>query len=239
MTLYESVFIARQDISSSQVDSLADSFEKIIQDGGGQVPKREYWGLRSLAYKIKKNRKGHYVLFNIDAPSEAMLEYERIMKLNEDILRYMTLRVDELETEPSVVMQGRGRSERPERGERFEGRREDRDKPDDKGARGAEPAEKSEAAPVETKADEPAKAEKPEATAAPEAEAVVEDAPKSEATTDKPKAEKAAAAKAPDAEAKDSDEDAAKTTKADAAKDDKKAVPAKKTAAAKKKGDEK
>jgi len=132
MALYESVFIARQDISSSQVDALADSLQKIIEDGGGQVPKRENWGLRSLAYKIKKNRKGHYVLFNIDSPSDAVHEFERNMKLSEDILRYMTLRVDELDPEPSVVMQGRGRSDRGERGRRFEERPGDGDKQPDK-----------------------------------------------------------------------------------------------------------
>ena len=74
MALYESVFIARQDVSSSQVDSIADALQKVIEDNGGQVPKREYWGLRNLSYKIKKNRKGHYALFNIDAPAEAPLD---------------------------------------------------------------------------------------------------------------------------------------------------------------------
>jgi len=119
MALYESVFIARQDVSSSQVDSIADALQKVIEDNGGQVPKREYWGLRNLSYKIKKNRKGHYALFNIDAPAEALREYERTMKLNEDILRFMTIKVDELDPEPSVVMQNKGRDrDRGERGDR-------------------------------------------------------------------------------------------------------------------------
>ncbi len=113
MPAYESVFIARQDVGSSQVDALTDNFAEIIEQGGGKVSKREYWGLRNLAYRIKKNRKGHYVLMNIDAPAPAVLEMERLMRLNEDILRFMTLRVDELEEGPSVMMQKR--EERRER----------------------------------------------------------------------------------------------------------------------------
>jgi small subunit ribosomal protein S6 len=103
MPYYESVFIARQDISGAQVDSLTESFTNIIQEGGGQVTKKEFWGLRSLAYKIKKNRKGHYVLLNIDGPSDAVLEMERNMRINEDVIRYLTVRVEELESEESIV----------------------------------------------------------------------------------------------------------------------------------------
>ena len=109
MPLYESVFIARQDISASQAEGLADQFTKIVEDAGGKVAKREYWGLRGLAYKIKKNRKGHYTLFNIDAPSAAVTEMERNMSLNEDVIRYLTIKVDELEEGPSVMMQARDR----------------------------------------------------------------------------------------------------------------------------------
>jgi small subunit ribosomal protein S6 len=115
MSLYESVIIARQEISTQQVEALADTFEGIIKDGGGNVAKRENWGLRSLAYKIKKNRKGHYVLMNIDAPAEAVHEMERLMRLNEDVLRYMTLRVDEFEEGPSIPAQTQARTERPAR----------------------------------------------------------------------------------------------------------------------------
>ena len=97
MPYYESVFIARQDVSAPQVETLADTFTEIISGGGGSVTKREYWGLRNLAYRIKKNRKGHYMLLNIDAPSEAVQEMERNMRISEDILRYMTIRVEELE----------------------------------------------------------------------------------------------------------------------------------------------
>lgn len=109
MPLYESVFIARQDISAAQVDSLADSFANIIAERGGQVKKKEYWGLKNLAYRIKKNRKGHYTLFNIDAPASAVQEMERNMRLNEDVLRYLTVRVEELEEGPSAMLQSRHR----------------------------------------------------------------------------------------------------------------------------------
>ena len=105
MRLYESVLIARQDISAAQVESHVDEFAKIIENGGGSIKKREYWGLRSLAYRIKKNRKGHYVLLNLEADSESLNEYERIMGLNEDILRFMTIRIEEVDEEPSIMMQ--------------------------------------------------------------------------------------------------------------------------------------
>jgi small subunit ribosomal protein S6 len=112
---YESVFIARQDISATQAEALAETFEKVIADGGGSVSKRESWGLRTMAYKIKKNRKGHYVLLNIDAPAPAVHEMERQMRINEDVLRYMTVRVEELEAGPSAIMRNRDRDDRPRR----------------------------------------------------------------------------------------------------------------------------
>lgn len=108
MPYYENIFIARQDISSAQVDTLADAFSEVITGAGGQVHRREYWGLKSLQYRIKKNRKGHYVLLNIEAPSDAMQEMERQMRLNEDVLRHMTIRTEENPEGPSVMMQGRG-----------------------------------------------------------------------------------------------------------------------------------
>lgn len=95
MPLYETVLIARQDMTPAQVDELAASIEKIITDGDGKVLKTDNWGLKSLAYRINKNKKGYYVLFNIDTPATTMLEAERLIRLNEDILRYQTLRVDE------------------------------------------------------------------------------------------------------------------------------------------------
>ena len=95
MPLYETVIIARQDMTPAQVDELATSIEKTITDGKGKIEKTDNWGLRTLAYRINKNKKGYYVLFNFEAPAEAMLENERLMRLSEDILRYQTLRVDE------------------------------------------------------------------------------------------------------------------------------------------------
>src|SRR5277367_4553927 len=115
MPLYENVFIARQDISGAQVDALADGFTQLVADNGGQVTKREYWGLRNLSYRMRKNRKGHYMLFNLDAPPAAVNELERNMRINEDVLRYMTVRVEELEEGPSAVMQNRGRGEERDR----------------------------------------------------------------------------------------------------------------------------
>jgi len=112
MPLYESVFIVRQDVPAAQVETLAASFAEIIRAQGGQVAKTEQWGLRNLAYRINKNKKGHYVLFNLDAPSAAVIELERNMRINEDILRYMTVRVEELETGPSAMLRKEERSER-------------------------------------------------------------------------------------------------------------------------------
>jgi len=116
MPLYESVFITRQDIAAPQVEAVADTMANIITEGGGQVTKREHWGLRNIAYRVKKNRKGHYVLFNIDAPSAAVKEMERQMSISEDVLRVLTIRVDELEEGPSAVLQSRNqRDDRPRR----------------------------------------------------------------------------------------------------------------------------
>jgi small subunit ribosomal protein S6 len=122
MPLYESVVITRQDISSAQVDTLADDLTKILEDNGGKVAKRENWGLRSLAFRIKKNRKGHYVMFNVDAPAEAVAEYERRMRINEDVLRYMTVRVEEHEEGESAILSNKGRGGRE--GGRDGGRRD-------------------------------------------------------------------------------------------------------------------
>ena len=117
MPCYEHVFIARQDISAAQVEALTESVNQIVRDNGGDVTKSEYWGVKSLAYRIRKNRKGHYSLLNIDAPAGAISELERNMRLNEDILRYMTIRVDELEEEPSVMMRAKNaRDDRSRRG---------------------------------------------------------------------------------------------------------------------------
>ncbi len=120
MAYYESVFIARQDISSSNVEELAGQLQQVIEGNGGKVTKTEHWGLKNLAYRIKKNRKGHYVLFNLDAPSEAVHEMERTMRFNEDVLRYLTVRVNELDENPSVQMERKDKKD--DRGDRRGGR---------------------------------------------------------------------------------------------------------------------
>jgi small subunit ribosomal protein S6 len=117
MALYEHVFLARQDLAQAQVDTLAETATKIIEDNKGKVVKTETWGLRSLAYKIAKNRKAHYVMLEIDGPGAIVAELERQEAINEDIIRYMTVRVDELENGPTVMMR---------KGDR-DGRRRDRD----------------------------------------------------------------------------------------------------------------
>ncbi len=118
MPLYEHVFIARQDISPAQVEGLTETLAKIVTDNGGKIEKSEYWGLRSLQYKIAKNRKGHYSLFNIEGPAGAVQELERQERINEDVLRAMTIRVEELNAEPSPVLSRRDRSDRNDRGDR-------------------------------------------------------------------------------------------------------------------------
>ena len=143
MSLYECVFIARQDVSATQVDSLVETFQNVITKSGGTIGKTENWGLRTIAYKIKKNRKGHYVLMNIDAHSDAVLEMERQMRINEDVLRYLTLRVDEHETEPSAIMRNKGSEDRPRGRGRF-----DRDTSSERPARSDAPAASADAAPA-------------------------------------------------------------------------------------------
>jgi small subunit ribosomal protein S6 len=130
MALYEHIFLARQDVSSQQVEDLTKTLAGILEANGGSVKKTEFWGLKSLSYRIRKNRKAHYTLLNIDAPSAAVVEMERQMRINEDILRFLTLRVDTLEEGPSAMMQKReersdrdGPGGRPDRGDRFGGDR--------------------------------------------------------------------------------------------------------------------
>jgi len=118
------VYIARPDISATQVEALTADMTKILEENGGKVTKDEYWGLKSLAYRIKKNRKGHYSLMNIDAPAAALIEMERNMRLHEDVLRYMSIRVEEHEDEPSVMMQSKS-----SRDDRDRGRGNDDDRP--------------------------------------------------------------------------------------------------------------
>ena len=120
MPLYEHVYLARQDLSPQQVEELTTQFKGVIEQNGGKIAKEEYWGVKSLSYRIRKNRKAHMTLFNIDAPPAAINEIERQERLNEDVLRYLTIRVEGHEEGPSAMMRkaDRDREERGERGDR-------------------------------------------------------------------------------------------------------------------------
>jgi small subunit ribosomal protein S6 len=113
MAFYENVFIVRQDVSATQVETLANEFSEIVKQNGGEVKKVEPWGLRSLAYRIRKNRKGHYMLLGIDAPPAAIAELERNQRLHDDVIRYLTVKVDEIEEGPSAILVSRAKDERP------------------------------------------------------------------------------------------------------------------------------
>ncbi len=128
MALYEHVFLARQDLAQAQVDALAANATEIIEKNGGKVVKTETWGLRSLAYKIAKNRKAHYVMLELDAPGAVVAELERQTQINEDIIRYMTVKVDAHEAGPSVMMRKSDRRDREDRPRRD---RDDRPRRDD------------------------------------------------------------------------------------------------------------
>jgi small subunit ribosomal protein S6 len=114
MPFYENVFIARQDLTPAKVTELTDKYVSVIENNGGKVSKRESWGLRTLAYKINKNRKGYYTLINIDAPAAAVVEMERLMRLDENLLRYLTVKVEALEEGPSVMMEPKSRKAKSE-----------------------------------------------------------------------------------------------------------------------------
>jgi len=123
MPLYETVLIARNDVTQAQVESVADTIAAQLEAEGGSIKKREYWGLRGLAYRIKKNRKGHYMLLGLEAPPSSINEMERQLGLNEDVLRFMTIRVDEIEEAPSAVLSRKGdERERSFRGPKPAGR---------------------------------------------------------------------------------------------------------------------
>ncbi len=120
MSYYECVFVARQDLLQAQAEALAETYEKVLSENGGKVVSKEYWGLKNLAYPIKKNKRGHYTLLNVEAPAAAVQEMERQMRFNEDVIRYLSIKVDELETLPTIMMrqqdrEGTGR-------ERFQGK---------------------------------------------------------------------------------------------------------------------
>jgi small subunit ribosomal protein S6 len=137
MPLYEHVYLARQDVSAQQVDELTAQFKGVIEQMGGKVAKAEYWGVKSLSYRMRKNRKAHFTLLNVEAPPAALTEVERLERLNEDILRYLTVRVETHEEGPSAMMRkvDRDRDREERRGER----RRDRD------GRGREDGDETEA----------------------------------------------------------------------------------------------
>ena len=140
MPLYEHIFMARQDVTPQQVETMVDQYKGVIEQNGGAIEKTEMWGVKSLAYRIKKNRKAHYALMNIDAPPDAVAELERQMRLSTDIIRFLTVRVDEHETGPSPMMRRADRDEREGRGDRGDrdrdgrrgGRRDFRDRDRDR-----------------------------------------------------------------------------------------------------------
>jgi len=131
MPFYEHIFLARQDLAQAQIETLGEGFSKVIEAGGGRVVKTELWGLRTIAYRIAKNRKAHYVMLGIDAPAPAIHELERQVSLNEDVIRFLTIKVDALDTEPSAMMRRdrdrEGRGDRDGR-DRDRGDRGDRDR---------------------------------------------------------------------------------------------------------------
>ena len=206
MPLYEHVFLARQDISAQQVDGLLQTFRSLIEEQGGSVGKTEYWGIRSLSYRIKKNRKAHFSLMNVTAPHEAIAELERQMRLSTDVIRFLTVRVDEHDETPSPVMRRSDRDDRGDRDGRRGPRREFRD-------RDQAPRETSREAKAATEAkSEPAKTESAKTESA-------------KAEPDKAESAKAESAKAKSAKAEPDKAESAKTESAKAEPD--KAEPAK------------
>ena len=125
MALYEHIYLARQDVSPQQVEEMTNALTAVLVAGGGKVTKNEYWGLKSLSYRIQKNRKAHFTLLNIDAPPAAVAEVERQERLNEDVIRFLTIRVEEHEEGPSAMLR---KSDRDDRGDRPGGRFGDRDR---------------------------------------------------------------------------------------------------------------
>jgi small subunit ribosomal protein S6 len=138
MPLYEHVFIARQDLSSAQAEGLIEHFSTVLSDNGGKVVENEYWGVKTMAFKINKNRKGHYAFLKSDAPATAVQEMERLMRLHDDVMRVLTIKVDKHEDGPSVQMQKR--DERGERGDRPDRDRGDRPERSFGGDRGDRPS---------------------------------------------------------------------------------------------------
>ncbi len=154
MAYYEHVFLMRQDLAPAQVEGIVEQMKELIAENGGKVGKVENWGLRTLAYRIRKNRKAHYVLMNLDCPADAVRELERIERLSDDVIRFMTIRVDELEEGPSAML--RAREERGRGGFRGDRGRGGQRGPRDRGPReaaGRKPAEKAASATTKEKED--------------------------------------------------------------------------------------
>ena len=175
MALYEHVFIVRQDVGTGQVETLTEQFSNIITENGGKVEKTEYWGLKTMAYKIKKNRKGHYTLLNVDAPSAALHELERQQRISDDVIRYLTVKVDELEEDPSAMMRSKGRDDRGPRGPRPPFRNDGGDKPGD--------SPKAESPKADSPKDESPKTDSPK-TDSPKADSPKADSPKADSSKD-------------------------------------------------------
>lgn len=150
MPLYEHVFLARQDVTAQQVEALVEQYKGVIEAGGGKVAKTEAWGVKSLAFRIRKNRKAHFTLLGLDAPPAAVAEMERQMRISEDVLRFMTIRVEAIEEGPSAMLQKRDRDDRRDRDgfDRggFGGGRFDRDRDRDRGPRRERPPREAEPA---------------------------------------------------------------------------------------------
>jgi small subunit ribosomal protein S6 len=159
MSLYEHVYLARQDASAQQVEELTAHLKGVVEGLGGSVAKTEYWGVKSLSYRLRKNRKAHFTLLNIDGPSAAINEIERLERLNEDVLRYLTIRVEEHEEGPSAMMRRaeRDRDRDDRRGDRFD--RGDRGDRFDRGDRGDRPRDRDRRPRDEAEASEPAATE--------------------------------------------------------------------------------
>ena len=229
MPLYEHILLGRQDISAQQFEGLVETYQAIIKDNGGSIEKTENWGIKNLAYKIKKNRKAHFALMNIDAPHEAVAEMERQMGLSTDVIRFLTLRMDELDPGPSAMMKrgdrddrrgGRGDRDRGPRGDRDRGPRGDRDR--DRGPRTEKPkADEQDAGKAAQAGKNDADTSKADTNTPETSKAETDKADTSTPDTSKAETDKADTSKA-DADTSKADADTSKTdtSKADASTPD-------------------
>jgi small subunit ribosomal protein S6 len=219
MPLYEHILLGRQDISAQQFEGLVETYQAIIKDNGGSIEKTENWGIKNLAYKIKKNRKAHFALMNIDAPHEAVAEMERQMGISTDVIRFLTLRMDELDAGPSAMMKRGDRDDRRGgRGDRDRGPRGDRDR--DRGPRVERPkADKQDTGKVAQAGEKDADTSKADTSPPDTSKAETDKADTSKAETDKADTSKADTS-APDTSKADTDTSKAETDKAETDKAD-------------------